>query len=128
MTVFRWILALLFIAVVGKLTLGALAPRQKPPTAVQTTKATRATLTRTVSGAGKLEPASKVNVSSNITGVLLDLKVVIGSQVKKGDYLGQIDTSRYQSQVAQQRSQVGAAKSDVERLKGHLARLRKDAE
>jgi HlyD family secretion protein len=128
MTVFRWILALLIVAAVGKCTVSALKPRVRPPTDVQTAKATRTTLTRTVSGAGKLEPASKVNVSSNITGVLLDLKVGIGSQVKKGDYLGQIDTSRYLSLVAQQRSGLAASKADSERAKSNLAKLKKDAQ
>ena len=128
MTVLRWIIAVVVIGAVGFVTLGALKPRARPPTEVQTVKATRTTLTRTVSGAGKLEPASKVNVSSNITGVLLDLKAVIGMQVKKGDYLGQIDTSRYLSQVSQQRSSVAAAKADVERAKANLAKLRRDAQ
>jgi HlyD family secretion protein len=128
MTVFRWILALLIVAAVGKCTVGALKPRVRPPTDVQTARATRTTLTRTVSGAGKLEPASKVNVSSNITGVLLDLKVGIGSQVKKGDYLGQIDTSRYLSLVAQQRSGLAASKADIERARANLSKLKKDAQ
>ncbi len=128
MTVFRWILAVIIMGSVGMCTVSALKPRARPPTEVQTTKAARTTLTRTVSGAGKLEPASKVNVSSNITGVLLDLKVGIGSQVKKDDYLGQIDTSRYLSMVAQQRSGLAASKADVERAKANLAKLRRDAQ
>jgi HlyD family secretion protein len=128
MTVFRWILALLICGAVGMCTVSALKPRVRPPTEVQTSKASRTTLTRTVSGAGKLEPASKVNVSSNITGVLLDLKVGIGSQVKKGDYLGQIDTSRYLSLVAQQRSGLAASKADSERARANLAKLKRDAQ
>jgi HlyD family secretion protein len=128
MTVFRWILAIVLMAAVGWCSMGALKPRVRPPTSVQTAKATRTTLTRTVSGAGKLEPASKVNVSSNITGVLLDLKVGIGSEVKKGDYLGQIDTSRYLSLVAQQRSALAASKADSERARSNLAKLKKDAQ
>jgi HlyD family secretion protein len=128
MTVFRWILALVIAAAVAKCTVSALKPRVRPPTSVQTAKATRTTLTRTVSGAGKLEPASKVNVSSNITGVLLDLKVGIGSEVKKGDYLGQIDTSRYLSLVAQQRSALAASKADSERARANLAKLKRDAQ
>ena len=128
MTVIRWILALLIVAAVGAMTLGALKPRERPPTQVQTAKAGRATLTRTVSGAGKLEPASKVNVSSNITGVLLDLKAKVGTQVKKGDYLGQIDTSRYLSMVSQQRSQLAAARADVDRAKANLNKLRKETQ
>ena len=37
------------------------------------------------------------------------------SVVKKGQYLGQIDTSRYQAQVGQQRAQVAAADAEIRR-------------
>jgi HlyD family secretion protein len=102
-------------------------PPAKPPTQVTTAHAVKATITRTVTAAGKVEPLRKVNVSSNVTGTLVDLKVGIGSVVKKGQYLGQIDTSRYQAQVEQQRSQTGAAVADVRRSQASLAKLRSEA-
>ncbi len=126
MTVFRWIFALLVIGVVVFVARNGMKPRQPPPTVVQTVKAEKTTVTRTVAVAGKLEPLRKVNVSSNITGVLVDLKVGIGSVVKKGQYLGQIDTSNYRSRVNQQRSQTDAAGNDVKRAQASLAKLRAD--
>jgi HlyD family secretion protein len=126
MTVFRWIIAILLTLIVLGVAAKALEPRKKPPTEVQSTKVDKATITRTVSGAGKLEPATKVNVSAQITGILLDLKVDIGSQVKKGDYLGQIDTSRYQAVVSQSKGGLAAANADVNRARANVSRLRKD--
>ena len=70
-------------------------------------------ITRSVSGAGKLEPVHKVNVSSNITGTLLELKVAIGSKVTKGEVIAQIDTSLYQAQAEQQRAQLRASEATV---------------
>jgi HlyD family secretion protein len=126
MTVFRWIIAAVFTLVIVGVAVGALKPRKQPPTEVQSTKVEKATITRTVSGAGKLEPATKVNVSAQTTGILLDLKVDIGSQVKKGDYLGQIDTSRYQAVVSQSKGGLAAANADVARAKANVSRLRKE--
>lgn len=128
MTIVRWIFALLIIAAVGMAALNGLKPRPTPPTKVRTTRATRTVITHTVSGAGKLEPLHKVNVSANITGTLIDLQVGIGSKVTKGQYLGQIDTSRYQNQVAQQKAQVQAAQADVNRERHNLTKLRADAD
>jgi len=91
---------------------------------VQVAKAQKTNITRTVSAAGKLEPVSKVNVSSNITGILVDLQVGIGSVVKKDQYLGQIDTSRYKAQVDQQRAQSDAALADIRRASANLAKLK----
>jgi HlyD family secretion protein len=128
MTVRRWIVAVLVILVVVGMAVASLKPRPEPPVEVQVARAVKATVTRTVRSAGKLEPHEKVNVSSNITGVLLDLKVGIGSVVKKGQYLGQIETSRYLAQVKQQRARLQAAQADITREEANLQRLRSVAE
>jgi HlyD family secretion protein len=126
MSTIRWIIALLIIGLVAYAAKQSLRPRSRPPTAVQKVVATKRTLTRTVSGAGKLEPADKVNVSSNITGTLVDLKVQVGSSVKKGDLLGQIDTSLYATDVAGQRAGIATARADVARAKSALARASRE--
>jgi HlyD family secretion protein len=113
MTIGRWIFAVVIIALVGLVAMSSLQPRPQPTTMVQTATVARSSITRSVSGAGKLEPVHKVNVSSNITGTLLELKVEIGSKVIKGDTLAQIDTSLYQAQAEQQRAQLRAAEATV---------------
>ncbi len=126
MTIFRWILAVVVIGLVALAGMKSLRPRSAPPIEVELAKATKASLTRTVSGAGKLEPVKKINVSSNITGVLVDLAVGIGSEVKKGQYLGQIDTSQYRANVDAQSAQAEAAWADVQREDANLVRLRSE--
>ncbi|HKA91763.1 MAG TPA: efflux RND transporter periplasmic adaptor subunit [Haliangiales bacterium] len=128
MSVFRWIFAAAVVALVGMIAMKGLAPKAEPPVPVQIAKAQKATITRTVSAAGKLEPVDKVNVSSNITGILVDLQVAIGSVVKKGQYLGQIDTSRYKAQLDQQRAQTDAAVADIRRAAANLAKLKAEEE
>lgn len=126
MTVFRWILVFVLCAAAVTCAMQRLRPPSQPPLRVQTAKAEKSTITRTVTAAGKLEPKRKVQVSSNITGTLVDLKVGIGSVVKKGQYLGQIDTSRYEAQLDQQKSQSGAANADSRRAAANLSRLRSE--
>ncbi len=126
MTIFRWILAVVVIGLVAVAGVKSLRPRSAPPMEVELAKATKASLTRTVSGAGKLEPVKKINVSANITGVLVDLAVGIGSEVKKGQYLGQIDTSQYRANVDSQSAQAEAAWADVQREDANLVRLRSE--
>jgi HlyD family secretion protein len=123
MTIGRWIFAAVIIALVALLAVGSLKPRPQPPTTVQPATVTRTSITRSVSGAGKLEPVHKVNVSSNITGTLLELKVGIGSKVNKGDTLAQIDTSLYQAQAEQARGQVKAAEATVIGARANLKYL-----
>jgi HlyD family secretion protein len=120
MSIARWIIAVVIVALVGMAAMQSLKPRMKPPTTVQTAVATKSSITRSVSGAGKLEPVHKVNVSANITGTLLELKVDIGSKVKKGDVLGLIDTSLYKAQTDQQRAQLRAAQAAVNGAKANV--------
>jgi HlyD family secretion protein len=113
MTVARWIFAVVIVALVGMAAMKSLRPRPAQMTQVQIATATKMSITRSVSGAGKLEPVHKVNVSSNITGTLLDLSVGIGSKVTKGQTLAQIDTSLYHAQTQQQSAQLKAAEAAV---------------
>ena len=113
MTIGRWIFAAVIIVLVAMVAMSSLQPRPEPTTAVQSATVAKTSITRSVSGAGKLEPVHKVNVSSNITGTLLDLKVDIGSKVTKGQVLAQIDTSLYLAQAEQQRAQLRAAEATV---------------
>ena len=123
MTIGRWIFAVVIIALVGMAAMKSLQPRPERTTSVQSATAAKMSITRTVSGAGKLEPVHKVNVSSNITGTLLDLKVGIGSKVTKGEIIAQIDTSLYRAQAEQQRAQLKAADSSVVGAKANLKYL-----
>jgi HlyD family secretion protein len=120
MTVVRWIFAVVVIAIVLMVAVSSLKPRRTPPVSVHTAEAARSSITRTVSGAGKLEPERKVNVSSNITGILLALNVDIGSTVKQGEVIGQIDTSRYKAQMEQQLAQVRSAEADAQRARANV--------
>jgi HlyD family secretion protein len=127
MSIGRWIFAGIVVALVALVAVGSLQPRPRPLTKVQTAVATRMSITRSVSGAGKIEPVHKVNVSSNITGTLLSLEVAVGSKVVAGAPLGQIDTSLYKSQVEQQEAQLRAALADVTRGRANLDHLTKEA-
>jgi HlyD family secretion protein len=127
MTIGRWIFAVVVVALVTLAAIRSLAPRPRPLVQVQTAVATRMSITRSVSGAGKIEPVHKVNVSSNITGTLLKLDVGVGSKVVEGQPLGQIDTSLYKSQVEQMQAQVRSADADVKRSRANLAYLTGEA-
>lgn len=128
MTIARWIFAVVIIGLVGLVAMKSLQPRPERTTMVQTASATRTSVTRSVSGAGKLEPVHKVNVSSNITGVLLDLTVGIGSKVTKGQTLAQIDTSLYRAQAEQQRAQLRAAEAAVVGARANVKYLTDEAQ
>lgn len=132
MSWFQRIVAALFVLAVAAIVALSLRPQKEKPVPVQMSGVRRASITRTVSGAGKLDPATQVKVSSNLSGDLLALNVKEGEAVKKGRLLARIDSRRYAAQVKQAeaaRASVNAelvlAQVEHERLNLELLRVKK---
>lgn len=117
------ILALLFVLGIAGLVALSLKPKQEKPTPVQLTEARRASITRRVSAAGKLQPAKQVKISSNLSGDLLELAVEEGDKVEKGQFLARIDARRYSAQVRQQEATRAGAEAELKLQEVELVRL-----
>lgn len=62
---------------------------------------------------GKVQPVTKVQVSSNVMGRVAELAVREGERVKAGDLLLRLDDERYRSQVAQYRAAILSAEATL---------------
>ena len=121
----RIIAAVFVLAVVGIL-IASLMPKKEPPVTVQTSSVRKGPITRKVSAAGKLQAATQVKLSSNLSGDLLDLPVREGDTIKKGQYIGRIDSRRYEAQLHQREAMEQSARSDLAMEQVNLARLDAD--
>ncbi|HEX9050646.1 MAG TPA: efflux RND transporter periplasmic adaptor subunit [Anaeromyxobacter sp.] len=122
----RRIFAAAFVLAVAAVTVASLRPRPPPPLAVQAATARKGPITRLVTAAGKLQAATEVKLSSNITGDLLELKVKEGDLVKRGQVLGKIDSRRYLAQTQQQEAARASAVADRDLQKVQVAQLEQD--
>jgi HlyD family secretion protein len=127
----RALIALLALAVLAVVA-ASLRPRREPPIPVQMTTARRGPITRKVTAAGKLQAATTVKVSSNISGDLVELPVKEGDRVQKGQLLARIESRRYLAQVRQQEAlragasaELAAQRAVLERLGQELERVRR---
>jgi len=120
------ILAATFLVAVAGILGASLYPRKEPPLSVQLAKARKGSVTRKVTAAGKLQAATQVKLSSNLSGDLLDLPVREGDPVKKGQYLGRIDSRRYEAQVLQREALEKSARSELSMEEVNLAKLEAD--
>lgn len=64
---------------------------------VETQIVSQATLTQKVSATGKIQPELEIKISSEVSGEIIELPVVEGQNVKKGDLLVRINPDIYQS-------------------------------
>ncbi len=121
----RIIAAVFVLAVVG-IVAASLAPKKDPPVTVQTSAVRKGPITRKVAAAGKLQAATQVKLSSNLSGDLLDLPVREGDTIKKGQYIGRIDARRYEAQLHQREAMEQSAKSELSLEEVNLAKLEAD--
>jgi HlyD family secretion protein len=121
----RIIAAVFVLAVVGMVA-ASLAPKKDPPVTVQTTTVRKGPITRKVAAAGKLQAATQVKLSSNLSGDLLDLPVREGDTIKKGQYLGRIDSRRYEAQLHQREAMEQSARSELSLEEVNLAKFEAD--
>jgi HlyD family secretion protein len=112
------------------ITAGGLKERPPPTVEAQVTKARKGSITRTITGAGKVQAATTVKISSNLSGDLTELLVKDGERVTKGQVLGRIDRKRYEASAKQAQAAQNAARSDaqvsqveVDRSTAELARV-----
>jgi HlyD family secretion protein len=79
-----------------------------------TVPAAKADLTVQVSATGKLQPLTQVDISSELSGVVRSVAVNENQQVKKGDVLAALDTSRLEAQIERAQASAKAAQANVE--------------
>jgi len=104
--------AAVFALAVAAVVVASLRPTPEPPLAIQATAARKGPITRLVTAAGKLQAATEVKLSSNISGDLLSLTVKEGDRVTRGQVLGRIDSRRYAAQASQQEAARASAVAD----------------
>lgn len=122
----RRVVAILFVVAVVAITAASLRPKSEPPIAIQAVTARKGSITRLVTAAGKLQAATEVKLSANVSGDLLELDAHEGELVKKGQVLGRIDPRRYAAQVAQQEANRASAIADVQVERVKAAQLEQD--
>lgn len=107
------------IAVVVVLNMGG---NEEKGIEVQLAKVTRGTLVKTVTASGKIQPATDVKISANISARITKLGVKEGDKVSKGQFLVALDRTNYEASVNSAKASLSAAEADVRR---NLANVKK---
>lgn len=100
--------------------------KREKPIPVTTEKAIRKTIVQTVSATGKIQPEVEVKISPEVAGEIIELPVVDGMAVKKGDLLLKIKPDSYKALVEQQQAAISAAKSVNLQAKATLLKSEQD--
>src|SRR6516165_5607711 len=110
------------VIAVGALTFAVThVVRSQTPPAVKSplVEPARSPFARTVAGAGIVEPRSDASNTANITvgselpGVVTTLRVKVGSKVKAGDPLFELDDRQLKAELGYREANLAAAKAQL---------------
>jgi HlyD family secretion protein len=103
-------IALITVLLVG----GAVwvATRGKPPVVIRIQPAAIRDIVQTVSANGKIRPETEVKISPEVAGEIIELPVIDGQAVKRGDLLVKIKPDNYIANVKQAEAGLSSAEAD----------------
>src|SRR5688572_30670918 len=110
----KWItLLVLAAAVAGGVAWYSKRPKEDAPD-YKFAAVTRGDITQIVTANGQLSPVKNVQVGSQISGIITDIKVDFNSRVKQGEVIAQMDPSTYQRAVELSEAELANAKAALE--------------
>ena len=88
--------------------------------AVDTQVVDRSTVIETVAATGKIQPETEVKISSEVSGEIIELPVVEGQQVEKGDLLARINPDLIQSALTQAQASLQNVQANLSQAEATL--------
>jgi membrane fusion protein, multidrug efflux system len=97
-------------------------PGGRPAAAVETARAERGSIARTVTVSGTIEPIRSIGVNSQLAGALLAVNAEEGTAVRAGTVLAQMDDRELRAQVAGARASLEVSEAAFKRAEQLLQR------
>jgi len=122
----RWIIgalvAVLIIFVVWHILAGKKPVRAAPPQVVKVAKAVLGDMPETLSELGTVTPVATVTVLPQLSGYLTEVGYKEGQDVKKGQFLAQIDPRQYEIDLKQAEAALLKDRASLDQARSDLAR------
>jgi len=116
---------LVVLAGIGGFAMSRRGPKPKP---VQIGKVERADLQAKVSANGKIQATKKVDISATVPGQVVHLAVQEGDQVKKGQFLLQLDSVNYRAGARSSEFSMQALLKDLDSARFNSDQAKADLE
>jgi HlyD family secretion protein len=106
-----WIITIALIAIIVISLI--VSSKKEKLIEVQTEKVKRQNIVQVVTATGKIQSETKVNISAEVSGEIIELPYKEGDEVKKGDLLVKIKPDAYYPQLKQQTASVKVQESNL---------------
>ncbi|MBO4489279.1 MAG: efflux RND transporter periplasmic adaptor subunit [Bacteroidales bacterium] len=109
----KWIIAIAAIVLLALILLMVLKKGKHTEMQINTVRTTMDSIEVTVTATGELQPVYKVDVGTQVSGIVEHIYVDFNSVVKKGQKLAELDRSNLNEQLTQAQTSVSNAKSNL---------------
>jgi len=124
----KWILGAVAVVVVGSIAASAAARRGAKAVEVKIVAVDKRDLVASVTASGQVQPRTKVDVASDISGRIVRLSIKEGQIVKKGQFLLEIDPEQYIAAVQQAEAGLSSAKAQAAQARANLLQSKRNYE
>jgi len=107
------------VAIVGLRASGLVGGKERA-TQVELSEVERRTVTQLVTASGNIQPEIEVRISPDVSGEIVELPIVEGDRVTKGQLLARIKPDFYQAQLDQAEASVLQAKANEAQRRADL--------
>lgn len=90
----------------------------------ETSKVEKATIGNSVTATGTIEPVTKVDVGTQVSGIIDKIYVDYNSVVKKGQVIAELDKTNLISELNSAKSNLAGAKSDLDYQRLNYSRIK----
>lgn len=96
---------------------------KKQTISYQTSKINRGTITNTVTATGTIEPITKVEVGTQVSGKISKIYVDYNSTVKKGELIAELDQATLETELQSSSALMNSAKTEMDYQKINYDRI-----
>ncbi len=113
------------IAIIAAVTIFMRSNKRQPITIIyETAKVERATISNSVTATGTIEPVNKVEVGTQVSGIISKIYVDYNSIVKKGQVIAELDKINLESELASAKANLASSKSELDFQETNYKRIK----
>ena len=113
------------IVIIAAVTIFMRSNKRQPITIIyETAKVERATISNSVTATGTIEPVNKVEVGTQVSGIISKIYVDYNSIVKKGQVIAELDKINLESELASAKANLASSKSELDYQETNYKRMK----
>lgn len=121
----KWMLIAACVVVLAAIVYALTGGKKEAPVMdYETARVEKATIGNSVTATGTIEPVTKVEVGTQVSGIIDKIYVDYNSVVRKGQIIAELDKTNLMSELNSAKSNLAGAKSDLDYQRANYKRIK----